>query len=159
MEAPHHTLKEDLIAWQRKQVVNDGLDDDFFGPQLILTDPILTRIINLSHHSKLPDISALKAQTNWVFAQEYGNAILALAHKHFPPKPNPVPPTTHATSGSAIPSTSSGQPTGGLPASSGTVATATAKKPRKPTQCSKCKGLGHNMANRLCPLWTPKQPT
>ncbi|KIJ10206.1 hypothetical protein PAXINDRAFT_16777 [Paxillus involutus ATCC 200175] len=91
MELLHRTLKEDLMVWRQQQLVENGMDDDFFGPQLILTDKLLTRILDLSHHRKLPDISALKAQTHWVFANEYGPTILALVHKHFPQQPAPAP--------------------------------------------------------------------
>ncbi|KIJ09295.1 hypothetical protein PAXINDRAFT_17613 [Paxillus involutus ATCC 200175] len=135
MEASHCSLKEDLISWRQQQLISSGMDDDFYGPHLILTDKIIIRIIELSHHSKLPDVSALKAQTNWIFASEYGAAILAIVNRHFPqPSLNPVPPAMRAsTSLLANSSLSIGAPD-----------VSVTKKLRKPTRCSKCHAVGHN---------------
>ncbi|KAG1718541.1 hypothetical protein EDB19DRAFT_1837905 [Suillus lakei] len=78
-------LRDDLLKWRDQQAIEDNMDDDFFSPQLILSDSLLDRILALSHHTKLPDINALRDQPDWVYSQEYGETILGLIRKHFPP--------------------------------------------------------------------------
>lgn len=144
MDGRHRALREELVTWRHKQLIDEEIDDDFFGPDLILTDDMLTRIIDLAHHSKLLDVHMLKSQTSWVYAQDYGEAVLSLAHKHFPPaslqqpsRTSPVPMVIVATV-----STSTTQPLL-APTTAATVSTASTK-PRKQTQCSRCKALSHN---------------
>lgn len=90
MDARDYALWNDLNVWRQKTLVDLGINDPFFGPALILPDLILTRIIDLSHHSKLSDVSALRDLTDWCYADKYGENVLVLVHNHYPP-PTVVP--------------------------------------------------------------------
>lgn len=147
MSQADFALQDDLLKWREQQAIEEDIDDDFFGPQLILSDSLLDRILALSHHSKLPNIIALRDQTDWVYVQEYGEMILGLIRKHFPP-PAPsshsIPVSSHIlvdAPANAIPSGSSTSTLAHQQTGANGVAP---KKARKPTQCSKCKAYGHN---------------
>ncbi|KAG0691991.1 P-loop containing nucleoside triphosphate hydrolase protein, partial [Suillus ampliporus] len=140
-----YALQSDLKSWRQKMLVDLGINDPFFSPALILPDPILTCIINLSHHSKLSDVSSLRDLTDWCYADKYGGNVLDLVCKHYPPlavvqapQPNifinmsnvaslpvalnPLDPSAHSAS----------------------VHNNASEKPHKATVCSKCKQVGHN---------------
>lgn len=120
-------------------LVDLGINDPFFSPALIL--PILTCIVDLSHHSKLSDVSSLRDLTDWCYANEYGGNVLDLVRKHYPPPavvqaPQPnmfvnmsnmvsLPAALNPLVPSAVPNNGS-------------------KKPHKVIVCSKCKQVGHN---------------
>ncbi|KAG1720153.1 hypothetical protein EDB19DRAFT_1647321 [Suillus lakei] len=60
------SLLQALESWREQQLVESGMgENDFFGPQLMLADSIMTQIINLAHHGKIQDITSLKEQTEW----------------------------------------------------------------------------------------------
>ncbi|KAG1796108.1 hypothetical protein EV424DRAFT_1353290 [Suillus variegatus] len=92
MDARDYALRNDLNVWHQKMLVDLGINDPFFGPALIFPDPILTWIIDLSHHSKLSDVSALRDLTDWCYADEYGENVLVLVCNHYlPPAVVPAP--------------------------------------------------------------------
>ncbi|EGO30354.1 hypothetical protein SERLADRAFT_404560 [Serpula lacrymans var. lacrymans S7.9] len=79
-----------LEEWREREMVESGLgEDDFFGPQLILADGILNRIIAVAHHLKLTDIASLKDQTGWRNSKKYGASIISLFLTHYLPPPPP----------------------------------------------------------------------
>ncbi|KIK32775.1 hypothetical protein CY34DRAFT_27154 [Suillus luteus UH-Slu-Lm8-n1] len=141
MDARDYTLQSDLKGWHQKMLVDLGINDPFFGPALILPDLILTHIIDLSHHSKLSDVSSLRDLMDWCYADEYGGNVLNLVCKHYPP-----PAVVQAPQPNMFVNTSN---TASLPAASNPLVPSAvpnngSKKPRKATVCSKCKQVGHN---------------
>ena len=66
--------------------------DNFFGPQYLMSDNILNRIVDLARHNKLTDIASLFEQTDWRHASKYGTQILELVNISKPPPPPPPPP-------------------------------------------------------------------
>ena len=65
MKAHNFKLKDGLKAWRTEQMEWEFSGDDFFGPQLLLSDEILNQIISLAHKNKLTDIQSLHEQTDW----------------------------------------------------------------------------------------------
>lgn len=95
-------LKTALRAWQNEECEKSSQfhDNEFFRPQLLMTDIVLQRIIDLAHYVKLPNISALAAQTHWHYTKQYSGALLAIINKYCPQTPseaNPGPPKQSAT--------------------------------------------------------------
>ncbi|KAF5381621.1 hypothetical protein D9615_005404 [Tricholomella constricta] len=141
---PHdHGLKDALDAWRTKQLATDFEGDDFFGPQMILSDDLLDRIVDLAHYCKIPDVEALLHQTSWRYASKYGPAIQELVFKYQPepplaPTPALIPPTTESAS-QAVPVTCS-------PLSLPT---------KKARLCSACGSFTHIASNKVCPNYRP----
>lgn len=74
-------------------MVNIGLGgDDYFGLQLILSDDILDRIVDLTHHFKAPDVKSLYDQTSWHYAVQYREYIVKLINIHVLPPSMPSLP-------------------------------------------------------------------
>lgn len=92
-------LHDELNDWREKQMVEEGLGlDDFFGPQLLLSDDILDRIVDLHHHSKVHDVQSLIDQTGWHYASRYGTQILEIVKsctRLVPPRPSVALPVLH----------------------------------------------------------------
>lgn len=92
MDSHDKTLLEALKEWRASQLKRLGLEhDDVYGAQLIVVDRILERIVSLARKSKIPDVNSLAAQTQWINAKKYGNAILEII-KAFNPSLLPAPP-------------------------------------------------------------------
>ena len=105
MNSSDFKLRDGLDNWRTSQMETEFPGDDFFGPQYIMSDDILNRIVDLAHHGKLLDISSLLEQTDWKHAVKYGFEILELVNMiHTPPLP-PLAPVL-----SLAPSTSSSRP-------------------------------------------------
>ncbi|KAF4615749.1 hypothetical protein D9613_012407 [Agrocybe pediades] len=66
-------LTKALERWRLQQMEQLGLGGDvIFGPQLILSDSVLDRLVQLGHLKKIPDIDSLDSQTDWRYARKYG---------------------------------------------------------------------------------------
>ncbi|KIK37779.1 hypothetical protein CY34DRAFT_59074, partial [Suillus luteus UH-Slu-Lm8-n1] len=77
-----------LEKWRGEKMKDCGFgDDDFFGPQLVLTDEALDRIVDLAHDYKLPDLKTLRDQVNWCYVDSLGSEIITLVKEFFPPLP------------------------------------------------------------------------
>jgi hypothetical protein len=110
MEDRDHRLHDDLIRWRRDQQMKEGFGADiFFGPQRILSDQVLDRIVDLAHHSKIISIETLGEQTLWKGTLKYGKEILALIRAHAPPTVNSAP-AGPSTSRSALLALNSNDP-------------------------------------------------
>jgi hypothetical protein len=140
MDAKDYALRNDLNVWRQKMLVDLGINDPFFGPALILPDPILTQIIDLSHHSKLSDVSALRDLTDWCYADEYGENVLVLVRNHYPPPAIVPAPQPNIQLTNTLPQAALDPSVLSTSVRSNTAL----KKPRKATVCSKCKQVGHN---------------
>ena len=64
--------------------------NNFFGPQLLLSDDILNWIVHLAHYKKLLDIQALHDQTDWQHTEKYSSAIIEMVKSCAPPPPPPA---------------------------------------------------------------------
>jgi hypothetical protein len=94
-------LKAALKAWRTQQMEIEFSGDDFFGPQLLLSDEILNRIVGLARNNKLTDIQSLNEQTDWRHTSKYGSAIIEMVKNcASPPPPPPLPPPSSAPSSS-----------------------------------------------------------
>ncbi|KAM6504003.1 hypothetical protein JOM56_000946, partial [Amanita muscaria] len=78
MTAYDFRLKKGLDNWRTLQMESEFPGNDFFGPQYIMSDDILNRIVDLARHKKLFDVPSLFEQTDWRGAGKYGPAIMQL---------------------------------------------------------------------------------
>ncbi|KAG2113640.1 hypothetical protein BD769DRAFT_1673651 [Suillus cothurnatus] len=141
MTAKELSFRQALEDWRVQEMLECGMgEDDLFGAQLILMDPILDRIVDLAHHSKITDIISLKAQTDWHYADRFGAKVLAILQMNYPPTSlfttRPLErPLTNTSSTWIVP-----------PIQSNPV-----KKPRT-TRFSRCGQVGHIVSNCKCPM-------
>jgi hypothetical protein len=86
----------------------------------LLSDQHVERILQCAASQKLPNVEALVKETHWRrdWAEELGESLLSVVHKHYPPPSLPTPSTETA----ARPS----------------------KGRRGQMKCSKCHETGHN---------------
>ena len=91
-----------------------------FGGGLLLSDQHIQRILQCASSHKLSTIEALLKETHWRkdWADELGESLLSVIHKHYPPP--------------SLPSISTERTTG------------PSRGPRGPMKCSKCHEIGHN---------------
>ena len=75
-----------LREWRDAQLKSLGVPtgDDMYGSQLILTDDILERLVELAHFNQLTDLASIRAQVNWRYSDLWGAQILRLVKKHVP---------------------------------------------------------------------------
>ncbi|KAG2045881.1 hypothetical protein BDR06DRAFT_977892 [Suillus hirtellus] len=90
-----HNLHQELLQWRDFKVLEEDLDgDNFFSPQIIMSNKILDRIIDLAHYSKIISTTALFEQTYWCYANLYSPEILKIIKTCIPlprpPSPKPV---------------------------------------------------------------------
>ncbi|KIK97971.1 hypothetical protein PAXRUDRAFT_119029, partial [Paxillus rubicundulus Ve08.2h10] len=48
------------------------------GPQIIMANKILDRIVDLAHHLKLTTTNSLMQQTNWCYSMDYGPEVIQI---------------------------------------------------------------------------------
>jgi hypothetical protein len=124
-------LRCSLNEWRQQQLLADFGDDDFFGPQQILTDQIRDRIVDLAHDKKIVNVETLQQQTDWVYTETYGAQILKIIERHAPPPP-PLPfvstPLQPRTLDKSLAIQPSSRPTA---------------KARAPSKCGSCHQTGH----------------
>ncbi|PPQ76589.1 hypothetical protein CVT26_012794 [Gymnopilus dilepis] len=130
-------LSKALDVLRAELLDREGLGGDvIFGPQLILSDEILDRIVQLGHKQKLPDVDALADQTSWRYTRQYGQDVLSVVHSFYPPPTStlPDPPINndiHLSSNSDA-----------------------SRRIRAPAKCTACGNLGHISSNQFCPVRT-----
>lgn len=94
------SLTSALRQWRDAQLVRIGIPagDEMYGSQLIMTDDILERIVELPHFSQLGDLASMKAQVNWRYNDQWGAQILEITSKFSSPSidsPNQSVPPSH----------------------------------------------------------------
>jgi hypothetical protein len=140
MKAHDFKLKDGLKAWRTEQMEQEFSGDDFFGPQLLLSDEILNRIVDLAHKNKLTDIQSLHEQTDWRHSSKYGAVIIEMVKSCAPPPPPPPVPTP-SSSGSASSSQLALQ---GVSNSLSQIAqNPQVSVPKKSRHCATCGGQDH----------------
>lgn len=91
-----HDLCAALLQWRDFKMIEEDLDgNNFFGPQLIMSNKTLNHIIDLAHYAKLSSPASLLEQTGWCYSLEYGIQIIKLVQSYFPPPPPLPPPPIH----------------------------------------------------------------
>lgn len=140
-------LKNALREWRSMQMQDLGVmnGDDMFGPQFIMTDESLERLVDLAHYGQIDDLTALQNQVNWHYCDRWGSRVLDVIKTHGPPQAVSTPsrgslrpsenlpgPSRHRSSNTTL---SSAGPT----ASNGTKARAA----RKPYRCGSCGSTTH----------------
>ena len=150
-------LREALCNWRRTQLqaLGASTDDDMFGSQLIMTDDILERILDLAHFGQIDNLATLQNQVTWRYWDRWGPPVLDIVKTHFPfvadalrgplqPAENIPGPST----GNLPPSTASGSMAASTVRAAASARPATAKsgsKPRKrgPYRCGSCHSTTH----------------
>lgn len=113
-------LQIDLFDWRDEKAITKfpQAQVEDFGGGLLLSDQHIQRILQCASNQKLSNVEALLKETNWRkdWADELGESLLSVIHKHYPPP-------------SLVPS----EPTAGP-----------SRATRGPMKCSKCHETGHN---------------
>jgi hypothetical protein len=90
-----HNLHQELLQWRDFKVLEEDFDgDNFFSPQIIMSNKILDQIIDLAHYLKIITTTTLFEQMHWCYADLYGPEILKIIKMCIPlprpPSPKPV---------------------------------------------------------------------
>ncbi|KAF9549257.1 hypothetical protein CPC08DRAFT_823451 [Agrocybe pediades] len=151
-----------LERWRLQQMEQLGLGGDvIFGPQLILSDCVLDRLVQLGHLKKIPDIDSLDSQTDWRYARQYGQEVLSIIHSFYP---STVPLTSNSSLENGKRSCTACGNVGHIasnqfcPARRGLgITTAQTALPSTSSNrtCSACGIHGHISSSRVCPKWLP----
>jgi hypothetical protein len=144
-------LREALRNWRSTQLQALGAStgDDMFGSQLIMTDDILDRILDLAHFGQIDDLVTLQSQVSWHYCDRWGLQILDIVKTHFPFVPAPSRESLCPTENLPGPSTGNGPPsaTGSArAAASGTKShkkSSTKPRARGQYQCRSCGSTTH----------------
>ncbi|KIK77845.1 hypothetical protein PAXRUDRAFT_17233 [Paxillus rubicundulus Ve08.2h10] len=164
MGEPERTLRNRLEEWRELQMVEEDLKgDDFFGSQIIMSNGVLNRIIDLAHGHKISDVASLLAQTDWVYSELYGPKILEIVQATIPTPSLAQPPVTRNPQSQVLQeqpqNTTVGQSSTDLPEPQAVTATHVApplKQKCVAYKCGSCGGVGHNASNKLCPNYIAK---
>ena len=131
-------LKTALQEWRSNQIG----DDEMFGPQLIMTDDVLDRLVGLAHFGKVSDLASIHTQVSWRHIDIWGADILNIIKKYFPdvePIVEPDSPRPVLQASENLPGPSS-RPSNTLStAPSGSRVSKSTRKRR----CSACGSEGH----------------
>ncbi|KAH9165888.1 hypothetical protein EDB89DRAFT_265453 [Lactarius sanguifluus] len=58
-------LKTALQDWRRNQYLSTVGYENMYGPQLIMTDDILERFVELAHFEEVSDLASIHTQVSW----------------------------------------------------------------------------------------------
>jgi len=148
MTSKEQDLRAGLIEWRNVKMVEEDLDGDtFFGPQLIMSNKILDRIIDLAHYAKLTTPASILEQTGWCYSLDYGSQIIELIQAYFPPPPEVLPPPPAVLSPSTtINQTNSGISTvATLPGNAESLPAAEGANRNSKRAARKCRACGSNL--------------
>ncbi|KAF8835722.1 hypothetical protein BDN67DRAFT_912477, partial [Paxillus ammoniavirescens] len=97
-------LHKELVHWREMKMIEEDLDgDDFFGPQIIMSNKILHCIIDLAHYFKLTTPTSLLKQMGWCYSMDYGPEIIQLIKVKIPfPVSQPSTTITHTEADQAV---------------------------------------------------------
>ncbi|KAG2134983.1 P-loop containing nucleoside triphosphate hydrolase protein, partial [Suillus cothurnatus] len=85
MTTRKRNLQQELVKWRELKMIEEDLDaDDFFGPQMIMSNRILSRIVDLAHYHKITSTTSLFEQAAWCYSSEYGQSILDVIYTCIP---------------------------------------------------------------------------
>jgi hypothetical protein len=78
-------LKAALVQW-RERFFEDiyGAEEDYWGPEIVLSDALVERIVGLARMAKLRDFTALCTQISWCYMAQHGEVLLKIVHAHRP---------------------------------------------------------------------------
>ncbi len=108
MDGADVSLKNALHAWRVQELKNLGFGgEDFFGPQFVMSERVLQRVVELAHDSKIASSTSFIEQVQWCDSAKYADEIMGLVRSVYPinlPKPltvlssnsplSQVPPST-----------------------------------------------------------------
>ena len=116
---------------------------DFYPADLFLPEDILEDIVAFVDAHKINTLQDLQKKTSWILCDRYGDQIISLIHRFFPPVPlpnlltsMPLPPRTHKKGPTRVSNVLSSSP---RPSSSSDGI----RKPRAPPTCTVCFQKGH----------------
>ncbi|KAG1894466.1 P-loop containing nucleoside triphosphate hydrolase protein [Suillus fuscotomentosus] len=144
-------LQQELIKWRDSKIIEEDLDaDDFFGPQMIMSNKILNCIVDLAHYHKILSTTSLFEQTSWCYSSEYGQSVLdiILTCIPLPIVQPPAPPAVIIPPPLGLSSSTNQQPTASTSATKGVMLPS--KRSRKCRACGSTDHIGTHCS--LCPL-------
>jgi len=100
---PEHTLtrrgsqfRDALYDWRTETATGLFGALDFWPADLLLHEEILEDIVVFVDSNKIVSLQDLQRSTSWILWDQYGDQIISLVHRFFPPAPlrlNAPPPT------------------------------------------------------------------
>jgi len=153
---PEHTLtwrgsqfRDALHSWRTKTATGLFGTLDFWPADLFLHEDILEDIVIFVDTNKLVNLQDLRRTTNWFLCDQYGDQIISLIHRFFPPAPlpspfvsMPLPPQTHKRGSNPLSNVlnSSSRPS---------LSSTGIRKLRAPSTCTACFQKGHKSTSIL----------
>lgn len=87
MDEYNQRLRDGLTMWRKQQLKDEGCDgDDFFGPEILMSNDVRNQIVDLAHHGKIPNVKAIEEQTGWQYTLQYGQKILEIINIYSRPQ-------------------------------------------------------------------------
>ncbi|KAH9033507.1 hypothetical protein EDB85DRAFT_2289393 [Lactarius pseudohatsudake] len=80
-------LKTALQDWRRNQYLSTVGYEYMYGPQLIMTDDILERFVELAHFEEVSYLASIHAQVSWRYIDRWGAQVLDIIKTHTPSGP------------------------------------------------------------------------
>ena len=93
-------FRDALYDWRTKTATAQFGCLDFWPANLLLHEEILEEIVALVDANKIVTVEDLRKETGWILCDQYGDQIVSLIQRFFPPTPvlnlfvsTPLPPT------------------------------------------------------------------
>jgi len=80
-------LQKELESWRKAEYAALGFTGTLVGPQMLMSDEILDRLVDLAHVGALRAPEQLAHEIDWVFSGKYATTLVELIHRLAPPPP------------------------------------------------------------------------
>ena len=137
-------FRDALYDWRTETATDMFGPLDFLPADLLLHEEILEDIVSLVDTNKIVTLQDLRKKTNWILCDQYGDKIISLIQRFFPPAPvldlfvsTPLPPRPHKKGPTLFSNVLNSPP---RPSSSSSTRT---RKPRALPTCTACFQKGH----------------
>jgi hypothetical protein len=80
-------LQEELECWRKAEYVALGFTETFVGPQMLMSDETLDRLVDLAHAGAIRGPEQLVREVDWVFSDKYARTLVELIHRFILPPP------------------------------------------------------------------------
>ena len=137
-------FRDALYDWRTKMATDLFGALDFYPANLFLHEEMLGDIVVFADTNKIVTLQDLRKKTNWILCDQYGDQIISLIRRFFPPAPppnlfvsTPLPLRTRKKGPTPLSSNLLNSPP--RPSSS----SAGKRKPQAPSTCTACFLTGH----------------
>ena len=149
-------FRDTLYDWRTEMATGLFGALDFWPADLFLHEETLEDIVALVNANKIVTLQDLRKKTNWFLCDQYGDQIILLIQRFFPPTPlsnpfvsTPLPLRTHKRGPTPLSNVQNSPPR--LSSSSSTGI----RKARAPSTCTVCFRKGHRSTSARLPFLLP----